>query len=145
MTKAKPQYSPEVKERAIRMVLKHQHQYALPWPAIESITPKIGCAAATLHEWVKRHQIDFGKRDGINTDERERIKKLEQKNKAQRCANEKLKLASAFLPKRGKAANSNKLTRLKKLSIIATESSQFTTSCRLALQTIGIMLLDVCN
>lgn len=96
MTKAKPQYSPEVKERAIRMVLEHQHQYASPWSAIESIAPKIGCAAATLHEWVKRHQIDIGKRDGISTDERERIKKLEQENKELRRANEILKLASVF-------------------------------------------------
>jgi transposase len=96
MTKAKPQYSPEVKERAIRMVLEHQHQYATPWSAIASIAPKIGCAAATLHEWVKRHQIDVGQRDGISTDERERIKKLEQENKELRRANEILKLASAF-------------------------------------------------
>ena len=96
MTKAKPQYSPEVKERAIRMVLEHQHQYTSPWSAIESIAPKIGCAAATLHEWVKRHQIDIGKRDGISTDERERIKKLEQENKELRRANEILKLVSAF-------------------------------------------------
>ena len=65
MTKAKPQYSPEVKERAIRMVLEHQHQYSSPWSAIESIAPKIGCAAATLHEWVKRHQIDAGARDQL--------------------------------------------------------------------------------
>ena len=96
MTKAKPQYSPEVKERAIRMVLEHQHQYASPWSAIESIAPKIGCAAATLHEWVKRHQINVGARDGVSTAERERIKKLEQENKELRRANEILKLASAF-------------------------------------------------
>ena len=96
MTKAKPQYSPEVKERAIRMVLEHQHQYASPWSAIESIAPKIGCVAATLHEWVKRHQVDIGARDGISTIERERIKKLEQENKELRRANEILKLASAF-------------------------------------------------
>lgn len=96
MTKAKSQYSPETKARAIRMVLEHQHEYPSPWSAIESIAPKIGCAAATLHEWVKRHQVDTGKREGITSDEREHIKKLEQENKELRRANEILKLASAF-------------------------------------------------
>lgn len=97
MTKPKaPKYSPEVRERAVRMVLEHRSEYASPWAAAESIAPKIGCSPHTLHEWVKRHEVDNGLRDGVTTDERERIKALERENKELRRANEILKLASAF-------------------------------------------------
>jgi len=89
-------FSPEVKERAVRMVLEHRGEYASTWAAVESIAPKIGCAAATLHEWVKRHEVDHGMRDGITSDERERLKALEREVKELRRANEILKLASAF-------------------------------------------------
>jgi len=77
-------------------MLEHQGEYASPWAAIESIAPKIGCSPHTLNEWVKRHEIDTGRRDGVTTDERERIKALERENKELRRANEILKLASAF-------------------------------------------------
>jgi len=89
-------FSPEVRERAVRMVQEHRGEYPTLWACIESIAPKIGCVAQTLHEWVKQHEIDTGVRDGLNTDERERIKALEREVKELRRANEILKLASAF-------------------------------------------------
>ena len=95
MTKAN-KFSPEVRERAVRMVLEHRGQYPSLWAAIESIAPKIGCVPQTLNEWVKRHQIDTGARDGITTSELQRLKELERENKELRRANEILKLASAF-------------------------------------------------
>jgi len=95
MTKAN-KFSPEVRERAVRMVLEHRGQYPSLWAAIESIAPKIGCVPQTLNEWVKRHQIDTGARDGITTSDLQRLKELERENKELRRANEILKLASAF-------------------------------------------------
>ncbi len=89
-------YSPEVKERAVRLVQEHRGEYPSLWAAIESIAPKIGCVAETLHEWVRKHEIDTGLRSGVTTEERERIKALERENKELRRANEILKLASAF-------------------------------------------------
>ena len=95
MTKAN-KFSPEVRERAVRMVQEHRGEYPSLWAAIESIAPKIGCVPQTLHEWVKRHQIDTGSREGITTTELQRLKELERENKELRKANEILKLASAF-------------------------------------------------
>jgi transposase len=89
-------FSPEVRERAVRMVLEHRKEHRSLWAAIESIAPKIGCAAQTLHEWVRKHEIDTGMRDGITSEERDRIKALEREVKELRKANEILKLASAF-------------------------------------------------
>ena len=94
--KSTPKYSPEVKERAVRLVQEHREEYASLWSAIESIAPKIGCSSHTLLEWVRKHEIDTGLRDGITSKERERIKALERENKELRRANEILKLASAF-------------------------------------------------
>ena len=85
-------YSPEVRERAVRMVL----EYPSEWAAIESIAPKIGCAAQTLLGWVRRHQTDSGQRPGQTSEERERIKALERENRELRKANEILRLASAY-------------------------------------------------
>ena len=95
MSKTK-QYSPEVKERAVRMVQEARKDYLSLWAAVESIAPKIGCAGTTLQEWVKRYEIDAGVRDGMTTAERERIKALEREVKELRQANEILRLASAF-------------------------------------------------
>ena len=89
-------YSPEVRERAVRMVQEHRGEYPSLWAAVESIALKIGCASQTLHEWVKRAEIDSGKRDGLSSSERERIKDLEREVKQLRRANEILKTASAF-------------------------------------------------
>ena len=89
-------FSPEVRERAVRMVQEHRGEYASLWAAIESIAPKIGCVPQTLNEWVKRVEVDTGVRDGVTTAEALRVKELERENKELRRANEILKLASAF-------------------------------------------------
>jgi len=91
-----PKYSPEVRERAVRMVQEHRGDYPSLWAAIESIAPKIGCAPQTLHGWVRRQEVDNGVTDGVSTEERERIKALEREVKELKRANEILKLASAF-------------------------------------------------
>ena len=94
--KITPKYSPEVRERAIRMVQEHRGEYPSLWAAIESIAPKIGCVPQTLHDWVRKHEIDTGTRDGVTSEEREHLKALEREVKELRRANEILKLASAF-------------------------------------------------
>ena len=91
-----PKYSPEVRERAVRLVREHRSEYPSLWAAVESIAPKTGCSPHTLHEWVKRHEVDAGLRDGFASEERKRIKALEREVKELRRANEILKLASAF-------------------------------------------------
>lgn len=89
-------FSPEVRERAVRMVQEHRGEYPSLWAAIESIAPKIGCVPQTLNEWVRKHEVDAGARPGVTSDERERVKALEREVKELRRANEILKLASAF-------------------------------------------------
>jgi transposase-like protein len=89
-------FSPEVRERAVRMVQEHRGEYPSLWAAVESIAPKIGCVPQTLLEWVKRVEVDAGARVGVTTAERERVKELEREVKELRRANEILKLASAF-------------------------------------------------
>ncbi|WP_417579281.1 IS3 family transposase [Nitrincola sp.] len=94
-------YSPEVRERAVRMVQEHLNDYPSEWAAIESIAPKIGCVPQTLHGWLRRHQTDTGQRSGQTTDERERMKALERENRELRKANEILRLASAYFGQGG--------------------------------------------
>ena len=89
-------FSPEVCERAVRLVQEHRGEYPSLWAAIESIAPKIGCVAQTLNEWVKRNEVDTGARAGVTTTDQQRLKELERENKELRRANEILKLASAF-------------------------------------------------
>ena len=89
-------FSPEVRERAVRMVQEHRSDHPSLWAAIESIAPKIGCVPQTLNEWVKRVEVDTGLRDGVTTAEAQRVKELEREVKELRRANEILKLASAF-------------------------------------------------
>ena len=89
-------FSPEVRERAVRLVQEHRGEYPSLWAAVESIAPKIGCVPQTLLEWVKKQDVDSGQRDGLSTSERERIKALEREVKELRQANEILRLASAF-------------------------------------------------
>ena len=90
------QVSPEVRECAVRMVQEHRGEYPSLWAAIESIAPKIGCVPQTLHEWVKRVEVDTGVREGVTTSEAQRLRELERENRELRRANEILKLASAF-------------------------------------------------
>jgi transposase len=89
-------FSPEVQERAVRMVVEAQGQHDSQWAAIESIAAKIGCTAETLRRWVRQHERDTGQREGITTAEAKRIKELEREVRELRRANEILKLASAF-------------------------------------------------
>jgi len=89
-------FSPEVRERAVRMVQEHRGEYPSLWAAVASLAPKIGCVPQTLLEWVKRAEIDAGARPGITTAEMQRLKDLERENKELRRANEILRTASAF-------------------------------------------------
>ena len=94
--KTPPNFSPEVRERAVRMVSEHQGEQESQWAAICSIAAKIGCTAETLRRWIRQHERDSGQRAGPTTDEQQRIKALEREVKELRRANEILKLASAF-------------------------------------------------
>ena len=89
-------FSPEVRERAVRMVQEHRGEYASLWSAVQSIAPKIGCVPQTLLDWIKRAEVDSGVREGVTTSEAQRVKDLEREVKELRRANEILKLASAF-------------------------------------------------
>lgn len=89
-------YSPEVKERATRMVFEHQQDYESQWAAISSIAEKFGCTPESLRSWVRQAETDKGKRPGPSTEERERIKQLEREVRELKRANEILRLASAF-------------------------------------------------
>jgi len=89
-------YSPEVRERAVRMVLEHTKDYPSQWSAMCSIASKIGCTPETLRCWVRRVETDQGQRSGMTTVDSERLKALEKENKELRRANEILRTASAF-------------------------------------------------
>lgn len=92
-------FSPEVRDRAVRMVLEHENEHSSQWAAITSIAQKIGCSAETLRSWVRRVERDEGKRPGLTTDERQRLKDLERENRDLKRANEILRLASAYFAK----------------------------------------------
>ncbi len=89
-------YSPEVRERAVRLVLEHAREHDSQWAAIRSIAAKIGCSSETLRHWVRAVERDTGRRPGLTTDERQRLKALERENRELRRANEILRKASAF-------------------------------------------------
>jgi len=89
-------YSPEVRERAVRMVFEHQADYDSQWAALNSIAGKIGCTAETLRKWVRQAERDQGRREGLTSSDRERLKALERENRELKRANEILRKASAF-------------------------------------------------
>jgi transposase len=89
-------FSPEVKERAVRLVFEQVKGNEPTWPTIVSVAAKIGCTAETLRRWVRQAERDAGKREGMSTDEREELKRLQRENRELRKANEILRLASAF-------------------------------------------------
>jgi transposase len=89
-------FSPEVRERAVRMVLEHQDEHDSQWAAITSIAEKIGCTAETLRKWVRQAERDAGARPGLTTEERQRLTQLEREVVELRRANEILKKASAY-------------------------------------------------
>ena len=89
-------YSPEIRERAVRMVFEHQAEYDSQWAALNSIAAKIGCTAETLRKWVRRAERDQGLREGLTSSDRERLNALERENRELKRANEILRKASAF-------------------------------------------------
>jgi transposase len=92
-------YPQEVRERAVRMVFEHEAQYASQWEAMRSIAAKIGCSPETLRLWVRRAEVDAGRRGGLTSEERARTKELERENRELRRANEILRKASAYFAK----------------------------------------------
>ena len=89
-------YSPELRDRAVRLVLEHAHEHPSQWAAIRSVADKLGCTTEALRRWVRQAERDHGKRPGLTTDERQRLKDLERENFELKRANEILRKASAY-------------------------------------------------
>ena len=96
MSKTTNKFSPEVRDRAVRLVLDNEGQHGSRWQAVMSIAAKIGCTPQTLNDWVKKAEVDSGKRAGIPTEMAEKMKALERENRELRQANEILRKASAY-------------------------------------------------
>jgi transposase-like protein len=95
-SKTTNKFSPEVRDRAVRMVRDHAGEHPSRWAAVTSIAAKIGCTPQTLHDWVKKAEIDSGQRTGVPTEMVEKLKALERENRELRQANEILRKASAY-------------------------------------------------
>ena len=95
-SKTTNKFSSEVRARAVRMVLEHANEHASRWAAVTSIAAKIGCTPQTLHDWVKKAEVDSGQRAGVPTDMADKLKALERENRELRQANEILRKASAY-------------------------------------------------
>ena len=89
-------YSPEVRERAVRLVFDHQGEHESQWAALQSIASKIGCTPETLRKWVRQAETDRGKRAGPSTSDKERLRELERENRELKRANEILRKAAAY-------------------------------------------------
>ena len=96
MDKRNTRYSPEVQQRAVRLVLDQQQEHESQWAAIGSVAGKIGCTPETLRRWVRQAERDLGKREGPSSGDKQRVKDLERENRELRRANEILRKASAF-------------------------------------------------
>ena len=92
----RPRYAPEVRERAVRLVLEHQQEYGSQWAALQSIAGKFGCTPETLRKWVRQAERDQGLRGGMTTSDQDRLKQLERENRELKRANEILRKASAY-------------------------------------------------
>src|SRR2546425_8010825 len=94
-------YSPEGRERTVRLVQEHRHEHGSQWAAIQSIATKVGCTAETLRRWVRQDERDAGRRPGLTTEEQQRVKLLERENRELRRGDESLRTASACFAQAG--------------------------------------------
>ena len=92
----KPGYPPEVRERAVRLVLTTEHEHTSRWAATQSVATKIGCTSETLRRWINKIEVDSGTKPGVTTNQAQKVKELEREIRELKRANEILKKAAAF-------------------------------------------------